>query len=118
VSLVWGITIVRKIIVRRLFQSFVELEKAISTAKKTLLSQKEPQQHVLDRIKTYEEILEKQRELATAMCGHAALGNWEEVARHVKLINGLSFMIRDDARDILAKARPQKTEEVREVMYC
>lgn len=108
----------KKIIVRRLFQSFIELEKAISTAKKTLLKQKEPSQQVLDRIKTYEEILEKQRELATAMCGHASLGNWEEVARHVKLINGLSFMIRDDARDILASARPQQKQEEREVMYC
>ncbi len=108
----------KKIIVRRLFQSFIELEKAISTAKSTLLKQKEPSQQVLDRIKTYEEILEKQRELATALCGHASLGNWEEVARHVKLINGLSFMIRDDARDILASARPQTKQEVREVMYC
>jgi len=109
---------VKKIIIRRLFQSFIELEKAILSAKEALEKRSDIPKELVARIKTYEEILDKQRSLATSLCGHASLGNWEEVARHVKLINGLSFMIRDDARDILAEAKPRSVAEERPAMLC
>lgn len=109
---------VKKIIVRRLFQSFVELEQAIQSAKTVLSERKDAPQELLDRIRHYEEILDKQRSLATAMCGHASLGNWEEVSRHIKLINGLSFMIRDDAREIIAGATPRTQTEQAEMLMC
>ncbi|MCB0324222.1 MAG: hypothetical protein KDD69_11645 [Bdellovibrionales bacterium] len=108
----------KKIVIKRLFQSFVELDRAIASAKAALLSREDRPNELLERIKTYEQILDKQRSLATSLCGHASLGNWNEVARHIKLINGLSFMIRDDAREILAGAsKPTPTEE-RAAMLC
>ena len=95
-----------KVIINRLFESFRDLEKAINCAKKTLETKPNAPKQLLERIGEYEQILEKQRNLATALCGHSTLGNWDEVARHIKLINGLSAMIRDDAREILMSVKP------------
>ena len=107
-----------KIVITRLFESFNELERAICSARKTLEQKSEPPKDLLKRISSYEEILDKQRSLATALCGHSSLGNWDEVSRHVKLINGLSAMIRDDAREILAGGKPMVEEETAERILC
>ncbi|MFN8391073.1 MAG: hypothetical protein U0136_12355 [Bdellovibrionota bacterium] len=108
-----------KIIISRLFESFNELERAIVSARQTLEQKSEPPQDLLARITTYEQILDKQRSLATALCGHSSLGNWDEVSRHIKLINGLSSMIRDDAREILAGTKPAvEAEESAERLLC
>jgi hypothetical protein len=60
---------------------------------------------MLERITSYEEILKKQRTLADELCRFATIGDWQEVSRHVQLINGLSAMIRDDAKEILSQAQ-------------
>lgn len=106
----------KQTIIKRLFDSFAELERAICSARATLANKENPPKDLMEHIEQYEGILDKQRSLATALCGYASLGNWEEVARHVKLINGLSAMIRDDAREILAGFRPTLTSEEREMM--
>ena len=98
----------RRLIIKRLFDSFAELDRAISSAKLALERKENAPQEILNRINAYSNILEKQRALATSLCGHANLGNWDEVARHVKIINGLSAMIRDDAREIVSNMKPKK----------
>ena len=108
----------KKIVIRRLFQSFVELERAIVSATATLAGKSNPPKELIERIRQYEEILDKQRTLATVLCGHAALGNWPEVQRHVKLINALSLMIRDDAREVLSGYHPQNPPEERQTYAC
>lgn len=90
-----------KIVISRIFESFHELERALGVARKTLEHYENPDQKVIERLNQYEEILEKQRSLATALCGYASLNDWDEVSRHVKLINGLSMMIRDDAKELV-----------------
>jgi hypothetical protein len=90
---------VNNLSIKRIFESFRQLDHALNIARKSLDRCEEPPQDLLSRISAYEDILEKQRNLATAMCGYASLENWEEVHRHIKLINGLSAMIRDDARE-------------------
>ena len=89
-------------IMNRLFSSFSDLEKAILSARQTLEEKGAVPEHVIKRLKSYDGILSKQRELAAKLCEHMSAGNWDEVARHVSLINGLSAMIRDDARTILS----------------
>ena len=106
----------KKIVIKRLFESFAELERAIKSAKKTLEKNVNAPPEILERIESYEEILEKQQNLATALCGHASLGNWDEVSRHVRLINGLSAMIRDDARDVISGMRMPLSANERELM--
>ena len=92
----------QRLVIKKLFDSFSELEQAIHSAKAILHQQSNPPQTIICRIEGYESILDKQRGLAAALCGYAQLENWEEVTRHIKLINGLSAMIRDDAREIIA----------------
>lgn len=107
-----------KVIIKRLFQSLAELERAIETARQTVLQKEKIPAGLLDRIVMYETILEKQRSLATSLCGHATLGNWDEVNRHVKLINGLSMMIRDDAREVMGSAERNIVREQASIVLC
>lgn len=89
-------------IVSRLFSSFTDLEQAIESAKTTLAERDAVPSEVVERLQSYDGILAKQRGLANTLCEHIDAGNWDEVARHVGLINGLSAMIKDDARAILS----------------
>lgn len=89
-------------IIDRLFSSFSDLEQAIESAKVTLSKKESVPAEILERLQSYDGILAKQRVLATSLCDHLNKGNWDEVSRHVGLINGLSAMIRDDARAILS----------------
>ncbi len=88
-------------IIERLFTSFADLEKAIISAKGSLEKKRNIPDGVTERLKSYDSILAKQRDLAVKLSEHMSQGNWDEVSRHVGLINGLSAMIRDDARCIL-----------------
>lgn len=102
-------------IIDRLFSSFTDLEKAIDSAKVTLAKKESVPAEIMTRLKSYDTILAKQRELASTLCDHINKGNWDEVSRHVGLINGLSAMIRDDARAILSSlslnSDPQQDDE-------
>lgn len=96
-------------VIDRLFQSFTELEEAIFSARQTLAKRDEVPDEIMTRLKSYDGILSKQRNLAESLCQHITKGNWDEVSRHVGLINGLSAMIRDDAKAILSliKSTPE-----------
>ncbi len=106
-----------KLIISRLFESFSELDRAIRTAKTALSRKKNPPKELLDRIDSYEQILNKQRALAGELCRYVTEGNWNEVARHVTLINSLSSMIRDDAREVVAGIQPVFSPEEREAIF-
>ena len=105
-------------IINRLFSSFTELEQAISSARKTLASRDSVPVEIVTRLSSYDGILSKQRNLATDLCEHITAGNWDEVSRHVSLINGLSALIRDDARAILNALSAQPVEAKDEVNFC
>ena len=90
----------KAIVIKKLLQSINELESAIAKAKISF-ADRPGGDAVIERIKHYEDMLRKQKSLTTTLCGYAVQGNWNEVNRHVKLINGLSLMIRDDARELL-----------------
>lgn len=88
-------------ILDRLFASFTELESAITKARATLSQRDSVPESVMKRLQSYDSILIKQRELASNLCSAISNKDWDEVTRHVSLINGLSAMIRDDAKAIL-----------------
>jgi hypothetical protein len=96
--------------ISKLFSSFTDLEKAISSARHTLEKRGSISKEILARLDSYYDILDKQRILATALCDHLNKGNWSEVNRHVQLINGLSAMIRDDAKAVLASMVDENDE--------
>ena len=107
-------------IIERLFGSFTELEKAIESAKATLAQRSSVPTEILERLKSYDGILEKQRALATRLCESINAGDWDEVSRQVGLINGLSAMIRDDARSILGalSANPNVEADEEKLDFC
>lgn len=89
-------------ILERLFASFTELETAITKARNTFKTRSSVPENVVKRLESYDSILAKQRSLAVSLCEAISRKNWDEVNRNVGLINGLSAMIRDDAKAILA----------------
>lgn len=107
----------KPIVIKKLFQSIGELETAISKARTSFTGKGEAAEEVLDRIKYYENILNKQKRLTNDLCSFAMKGDWAEVNRHVKLINALSLMIRDDARELLSPVPLRSVETEIEVEY-
>ena len=107
-------------IIEKLFGSFSDLERAIESAKATLAQRSSVPTEILERLKSYDGILEKQRALATKLCESINEGNWDEVSRQVGLINGLSAMIRDDARSILGalSANPTADSDEEKLDFC
>ncbi|MBL7662246.1 hypothetical protein JNK13_05785 [bacterium] len=91
-------------VVVKLFTSLDELERAVRLAKSSFTSISSKNPEILRRVEAYEEMLLKQRKLAQALADYIDLGNWDEVSRHIKLINGLSIMIQDDAKALVAEA--------------
>lgn len=90
------------VFVDKLHKSFDKLEHCISVTEDVLQRRSEVPAEVLCRIKQYNEIVTKQRNLANELKSHLDSQNWAEVTRHVKLINGLSALIREDAQELLS----------------
>ena len=93
-----------ELLVGKLIESFDDLDKCIDLTKKVLSQKENIPNDVIGRMDQYSDIVIKQRLLAEDLRSFIANENWDEVTRHVKIINGLSSMIRDDAQSILAGA--------------
>ncbi|MCC6221170.1 MAG: hypothetical protein IT291_08030 [Deltaproteobacteria bacterium] len=89
-------------LVDKLLESFDKLDNCITETRDVLGAKQDVPKDVMARIDYYAEIVSKQRKLASALREHVSSANWDEVTRHVRLINGYSTMIHEDARDILA----------------
>jgi hypothetical protein len=92
------------LLVGKLIDSFDDLDKCIEMTKQVLSQKVDIPSEVIERINQYTGIVVKQRVLAENLRDFISNQNWDEVSRHVKIINGLSSMIRDDAQAILAGA--------------
>jgi len=91
-----------ELLVGKLIESFDDLDKCIDLTKKVLSQKENIPNDVISRMDQYTDIVIKQRVLAEDLRSFIVNENWDEVTRHVKTINGLSSMIRDDAQSILA----------------
>ena len=101
-------------LVEKLVKSFDELERCIKLTLEVFEQKDGVPEDVVSRVKQYTAIVVKQRELAVELEFHINAQNWREVARLVKVINGLSGMIRDDAQSILSYATGDVLETVEE----
>ena len=88
-------------VIDRLYTSLSSLERSIQSARTTIERRGGVSVEIQSRLSSYDEILAKQRTQADALVEAMARGAWDEVGRLVEIINGLSGMIRDDARAIL-----------------
>lgn len=89
-------------LVDKLLESIDDLERCIGVTKEVLMSKPGIPSEWLTRVSQYCDIVAKQRALAESLRMHLDAHNWDQVSRHVKLINALSSMIREDAQAILA----------------
>ena len=110
-STIFGGIMNTEVLVSKLMDSFDDLDKCIEMTKQVLSKKADIPAEVIDRINQYSGIVVKQRSLALDLKGFLATENWDEVTRHVKIINGLSSMIRDDAQSILAGAHRMEDKE-------
>ena len=91
-------------LVDKLLSSFSDLERSISVTKQSLSDKPGVPEDVLKRLDQYLDMVLKQKLIADELRAQIEKGNWDGVARNVKVINGLSAMIREDAQQILASA--------------
>ena len=89
-------------LIEKLLKSFDELDQCITVTKDVLCEKQGVPGDVISRVEGYAQAVEKQRELTAGLRVYIEKQEWDEVSRHVKLINGLSAMIRDDAQAILS----------------
>lgn len=100
-------------LVKKLMASFEELERSIDLTSGSLRRKTGVPVHIMQHVEQYKNIVGKQRALAQKLEVFIEKQDWKEVARHVKLINGLSSMIRDDAQALLNGEEPGSVESVR-----
>ena len=105
-------------LVNQLLESFEELNQRIAVTRETLGRKQEIPCDVLDRVDQYSEIVLKQKAYAHEMRVQIKRQNWQEVSRLVKLINGLSAMIREDATEILSGTFEAVVPEQRAQQAC
>jgi hypothetical protein len=83
-------------------KSIDDLEDAISTAKKAV-----PSDYVV-RLSEYDKVIATQRGFIVELVDALNQEEYDAVPRLVSLINGLSVMIRDDARAILRETQDKE----------
>ncbi|RIL10871.1 MAG: hypothetical protein DCC75_03420 [Proteobacteria bacterium] len=88
-------------LIERLYASFAHLEQSINGARTALAGRGNTPPEIFRRLDSYKQILSSQKALADELGGLMSTGNLEEVGRRVKLINGLSAMIIEDAKGVL-----------------
>lgn len=86
---------------KKLNSSLDALEQSIRGTRVALLSKPSVPPRVFEHIDNYLEILSKQRKLAEELEVDLANKQFEKVARGVRIINGLSTMIKEDAQLLL-----------------
>jgi hypothetical protein len=90
----------------RLFSSIRRLSDAIATARNVAEGMSpDKRSSLLQRLDSYQEMLDKQESCAYELYRSASHGRWTEVSRQIKIINALSGMIRDDAREIMSNTK-------------
>lgn len=94
----------------KLFGSLKTLETTIESVYSRLSSKENVSEKILERVASYRKICDMQKRFSIQLEKKLADKNYEEVARLVKLINGLSAMIMDDARLILTGIELEKDD--------
>jgi hypothetical protein len=103
--------------IEQLFSSMNGLGAAIKSAREKLALRSGIVPGIVERLDSYDSILDKQRGLAVQLCRHLHSGDIAEVERLVALINGLSRFVSEDVRDVLSGLKlktPDSAEEVAE----
>ncbi len=86
----------------RLLESLNELELSIHAAHRALANRIDARPELEERLHQYESMLLAQRRAADELEDAMKQESWEAVERCIRIINGISTMLRDDAREVVA----------------
>jgi len=92
----------------RVFNSFNALDDALQKAKDIVQAEEMSHPALMLRIEKYEEILNKQREVAESLRQHMKSKNWAAVRKEMKVMSGLSILMREDALDLIYEIQGAK----------
>lgn len=84
-----------------LISSLRELENSIRNAYSIVASRHPVNRDTLDRLEHYRSVIIKQRSLALDVIEAVNQKRWNEVKRHLKLINAMSELLHHDARNLV-----------------
>ncbi len=96
-------------LVNKLLVSFTKLERTIDDTYTVLRCRPGVPFYVLHHVQQYREMVVKQRGLALELEQSLMKEDWNEVARLIKLINGFSSMIQNDAKALVMDGEPGAT---------
>ena len=88
-------------VIKKLRGSLDNLEKSVVMAKTAFCKQEVVSTDVLRRIVSYEEAIAKQKGLADKLIVMLERGKSQEAVQLIKVINGFSAMIFEDANDLI-----------------
>lgn len=102
--------------IEQLFSSMNGLGAAIKSAREKLTQRSGIVPGIMERLDSYDSILDKQRDLAVQLCRHLQAGEIVEVERLVTLINGLSRFVSEDVREVLNSLKLKTVDSPEEVV--
>jgi len=88
---------------QKLLEALNQLETAVKQAKATIEKAANPNAELVERLTCYEQVVTKQKLLASQLLRSLAADNWDEVRRHGELIRQSSFLIEFDTAALLAE---------------
>jgi hypothetical protein len=88
-------------VLKRLSQAISQLEDAVFAAKDTIENKPEYPLAAIERLDHYLAIVAQQRSTLLTISDLIDAGKMEELTIEVQKVNGMSEMIRDDARELL-----------------
>jgi len=98
----------------KLTHSIKELEDAIDNASQNIQKNPKKSNHpILERLNEYKTIVLKQKIYVNQLSKEVENENHDEIYRLVNIINGISNIIKDDAREVLSNmhgTKPTKEE--------
>lgn len=88
---------------KKLIEALNSLENAIRNARNSVANSPGANAEIINRLACYEDVVLKQKLLATNLLRHMEEENWDEVKRHGELIRQSSFLIEFDSEALLAQ---------------
>ena len=90
-----------------LFESLQKLDESFMSAAEALEKRECPPKKLIERASYYQEIVQKIKALSISLRYYLAVGDCDEISRHIRLLSELSEMIRTDA-DEACRAKEER----------
>jgi CHASE3 domain sensor protein len=94
------------------------LEQSIHAAHRALANRIDARPELEERLRQYEAMLMAQRRAADELEDAMKQESWDAVERCIRIINGISTMLRDDAREVVALLTGEEPASPEVELFC